>query len=578
MRSGKLEKRPQGNDQDIGNSHGVLPLDGAFFDGLHGLSGDKALEKVLKHPDCTRLIQTMSSEDFFWLINKVGADGSLELLKFASQDQWQYIFDVDSWQKDRLELNNTSKWMNRLLTADPKRFTQWLISDQEGLVYYYLYRSILVEVKNEDEEMFEAGPEFFTIDGFFYVRPVREESRETIESLLRTIAQEDTFKYQALLTGLAGVLPAELEENMYRMRNVRLAEHGFLPREEAMAVYAPLNRERLKTKKQDESARPTAGPEDAVVAPRWPLQNIQGRDLLTKTISNLSDAKLLDRIRLEFAGLCNQIISAEGFMNWDMDNLKEIQVQAAGYLNMILKERCRNAWGNENLKTAENLLRMNSLESLFRAGFGLALDLKWNAERWLKDCWFHETGLETSFWGRKWGLMLTGVLNKRPLFYCGGDSISGFRHFQSLSDLSATTEILDLLKALDSLMAELTKAYPLVLSDFEFVDITFYQLLFTLWARQLLDLEPGFNAVSLKQARSFLSLLRAGDTGPPYRMFGFEERFLKAFGVPDLATNIRKNLEDALARTWRDFGNEMEMVPTDALDAKYSQYILITAY
>jgi len=483
-----------------------LPLDGAFLDGLHALSGRKALDRVSNHPDPPRLIKSMSSEDFFWLIKKVGADGSLELLKLATLGQWQYILDVESWQKDRLELNRTGQWIERLLAADPERFTQWLFSDGQELVYYYLYQSIVVKVRNEDEEVFEAGPEFFTIDGFFYIRPVQEDQRETIEALLRTMAQEDTLKYQALLTGVAGVLPAELEEEMYRIRNIRLAEHGFLPREEAIAVYAPLNPESLKTKKQDASPWPTASLEDAGEAPRWPLQAIQGQNLLTKTISTLSDARLLDRIRLEFAGLCNQILSAEGLVNWDMDDLQEIQLQAAGYLNLILKERC-----HEETDTAENLLRMNTLVSLFRAGFGLALNLKWKAERWLKGCWFHEAGLEPSFWGEAWGQ-------------------------------------------------------------------TFYQLLFTLWARQLLALKPGFEALSPEEAKAFLSLLRSGDATPPYRMFGFEERFLRAFAVPDLDSmdSVSKNLKGALTQTWQDFSDEMEFVATDAFDAKYSQYILIT--
>lgn len=569
-----MEKRLKGNDQDIGNSQGVLPLDGTFFDSLQGLKGDKALEKVLNHPDSLRLIRTMSSEDYFWLIKKVGADRSLELLKLASQDQWQYLFDVDSWQKDRLELNRTGQWIQQLLTADPERFVQWFISDQEGLLYYYLYRSIVVEVKNEDEEMFEAGPEFFTIDGFFYIRPIQEDQRETIEALLRTIAQENALKYQGLLTGLAGVLPAELEEDMYRMRNVRLAEHGFLPREEAIAVYAPLNPKSLKMDQPDAADGPVPGPKDPGPVPRWPLQTIQGRDLLTKTISNLSDVKLLDRIRLEFAGLCNQIASAEGFMDWNMDNLKEIQVQAAGYLNMILKKQC-----HEDVKTAETLLRMNSLISLFRAGFGLALDLKWKAERWLKESWFHGKDLEASFWGQEWGRTLTGILNKRPLYYCGDESPHGFRHFQTLSDLVSATETLDLLERLDLLMAELTTQHPLNLSDSKLFDLTFFQLLFTLWARQILDLKPSIEAITLKQAKAFLKLLRAGDTKPPFRMFGFEERFLKAFEMPDSdpAGNNSKNLKNALARTWQDFSDEMESIPTHELDAKYSQYILITA-
>ena len=128
-----MEKRVQSNDLEIENSHGLLPLDGAFLDGLHALSGRKALDRVSNHPDPPHLIKSMSSEDFFWLIKKVGVDGSLELLKLASTDQWQYILDVESWQKDRLELNRTGRWMQRLLTADPERFTQWLLSDGQRL-------------------------------------------------------------------------------------------------------------------------------------------------------------------------------------------------------------------------------------------------------------------------------------------------------------------------------------------------------------------------------------------------------------------------------------------------------------
>ena len=61
-------------------------------------------------------------------------------------------------------------------------------------------------------------------------------------------------------------------------------------------------------------------------------------------------------------------------------------------------------------------------------------------------------------------------------------------------------------------------------------------------------------------------------------MFGFEERFLRAFAVPDLDSmdSVSKNLKGALTQTWQDFSDEMEFVATDAFDAKYSQYILIT--
>jgi len=556
----------------MNSSHGILPLDGAFLDGLRTLSAHKALDKVLNHPDCLRLIRTMSSEDFYYLIKKIGVDESLELLKLASPDQWQYILDLESWQGDRLELDRTDRWIGRLLTADSERMTQWLFSEGQELAFYFLYRSIVVEVRDEDGEIHDVGPEFFTIDDFFYVRPLRESQRETIEAVIRTMAQEDTLKYQALMTGLAGVLPAELEEEMYRLRNVRLAEHGFLPREEAISVYVPLKPESLKIKEQD--ACVSSALEDAGSVPRWPLQTIQGRNLLSKTISNLSDETLLDRIRLEFAGLCNQIASAEGLVNWELDNLQEIQLEAAGYLNLILKERCE-----ENIKTAEGLLRMNSLLSLFRAGYGLALNLKWKAQRWLKKCWFHEADLEPSFWGEAWGGTLTGLLKRRPLFYCGEESPNGFRNFQSLSELSTAENVLDFLNHLDRLMGHLTEQYPLDSQDSGAYPFTVHQLLFTLWARQLLVLEPGFKPLSLKEAKAFLSLLRAGDATPPYRMFGFEEQFLKAFAMPDPVSGERhskNNLENALSVVWQDFNDEMESMPTEAFHGKYSKYMLIT--
>ncbi|MCF8129127.1 MAG: cytochrome P450 [Deltaproteobacteria bacterium] len=572
-----MKKRPQENDQNSTKIMGILPLDGAFLDGIHALSAGKALEKVLNHPDSLRLIQTMSSEDLYFLIHKIGVDESLELLKLATLDQWQYMLDVETWRGDRLELDRAGQWINRLLTADPERLTKWLFSGGQRLAYYFLYRSIAVEVRDEDQEIHDVGPEFFTVDDFFYIRPLNENQREIIEKLIRSMAREDTPKYQAVLSGLAGVLPAEFEEEMYRLKNVRLAEHGFLPREEALAVYAQLKPERLQMKRRETDAGLNVSPKDVGSVPRWPLQSIQDRNLLAKTVAHLTDEALLDRIRLEFAGLCNQILSAEGLSTWDMDRLQEIQIQAAGYLNLILKERCLNERGKEDIKTAEDLLRMNDLLSLFRAGFGLALSLKWRAQRWVKRSWFQKADLEPSFWGEAWGGLLTGLLKRRPLFYCGEESESGFRDFQLLSDLSSAENALGFMDVLDRLIGDLAKKYPLNSPDSGSFPLTFYQLLFTLWARQLLDLNPGFTPLSLKEGRAFLSLLRKGDTAPPYRMFGFEERFLKTFyaQASDFADKSSENLKGALTQAWQDFSNEMEFVPLEAFDAKYSKFLSI---
>ena len=140
--------------------------------------------------------------------------------------------------------------------------------------------------------------------------------KEAIERILRTMSHEDFDLYHAFLLGLSGMLPAELEEGMYRQRNVRLAEHGFLPFEEALAVYAPLGPEKLNAEGLEETAgQMFSHGATHELAPVSPLYHAMGQDLWTKVSSNITDTFFLDRIRLEFGGLCNQIFSADGFMD-----------------------------------------------------------------------------------------------------------------------------------------------------------------------------------------------------------------------------------------------------------------------
>jgi hypothetical protein len=169
------------------------------------------------------------------------------------------------------------------------------------------------------------------------------------------------------------------------MRNVRLAEHGFLPFEEAMSIYAPLNPEALKTEKQQELLDILDDKEIIDMVPVTPLSHVGAENMLTDAIGRINDPIFLDRIRLEFAGLCNQILSADGLMDHDVDVLIRICRRAGRYLNLAIERLC----GRDRV-SAEPLLRDHSLVSLFRVGFGLALKVKWEAERWLQGSWFHE--------------------------------------------------------------------------------------------------------------------------------------------------------------------------------------------
>ncbi len=192
---------------------------------LVSLPGSQIVNRILDAEHPGDFIQKLPCEDFFWLVKKVGEEDSLALLQLASVDQWEYLLDLEIWEKDRLNISHTSHWMGLLQQANCRQLVRWLFSEGEYLAYYHFFRTLEVVVISDKDEVFNIPDGLFSLDGVFYMRVFDPQYRQTMENIIRVMADEDLTRYQALLLGLAGVLPAEVEEEMYRLRNVRLAEH-----------------------------------------------------------------------------------------------------------------------------------------------------------------------------------------------------------------------------------------------------------------------------------------------------------------------------------------------------------------
>ncbi len=536
------------------------------------LSPSEILDRILGHENPKEIVRHMPSGDFFWLIKKVGEDECLPLLELASEDQWTYLLDLEVWRKDRLDVEHTSLWLKRLEQAQPAGLVRWLLNRGQSLAFYYLFKNIELVIREPDRE-FDIPDGFFSLDGVFFIKVIDSRYRETIENILREVAHKDSNRYQALVLGLAGVLPAETEEEMYRMRNARLAEHGFLPYEEAISVYAPLDVEAIKKEDAKKSSGITIDKESWALAPLSPLYHAGTDNILGISLSEIADPMFLDRLRLEFAGLCNQVLSADGILAQDLDVLVKTCRKAAGYLNLALERLC-----GKDVSSAIKLLRRHSLVSIFRVGFGLVLKVKWEAERWIKTSWFEAQGLDYDFWGEEWAGMLSAMLEKRPRFYTGpspeGEEL---RDFQWLSDLGDCAKVLRRLMVLDALFEQIAGRYPMEEDLVQSTRASFHPLLFNLWARKLLNLEPSLSAISLANARAFFRQLRSDRKRPPYRIDGFEDAFVEFFmsyasGSDPEAASI---LKETLLLIWHEFRDEYEWVPTRDLNRRYSRFISI---
>jgi len=538
------------------------------------LGGREILERILREHDPHAVVESFPAGDFYWIVKKVGADDCLPLLELATPDQWQHLLDLEIWDRDEINPAETLAWLKRLFEADRPRTVRWLLNEGNALIYYILQKNIEVIVREEDDKEFEIPEGFFTHDGVLFLNALDPESEPFLRQLTGAVAAASLPAFQTLMTSLASTVPTEMEEGMYRMRNVRLAESGFLPFEEAVSIYAPLSPEQLTRGGTPAAVFDVpADDESGALIPFLPLHEGGQTGCLREAIAGIRDPLVLDRLRLEFAGLANRIAAVEGLARVDLDRLVSTARKTAGYLNIALEEMT-----GKDREGAAALLAQNPLESVFRVGFGFVLRLKRVAENWRRIAWFRKAGFEHGFWGEERASLLSGLLLKRPLLYTGLKDGELYRDFAGAEDLSQAGRAMMKLISLDGFMDSLTKTSAIDRESAGRDDLTCFHLLLTFWARRRLGLEPGFAPIASEEARSLFAILREGETAPPWRMARYEAVFLEEMlaHATGLTDDLRAALQEELSAIWEDFRSEYEEVPAADTDMKHNPFLLIS--
>jgi hypothetical protein len=283
----------------------------------------------------------------------------------------------------------------------------------------------------------------------------------------------------------------------------------------------------------------------------------------------IDDPVLLDRVNLEFSGLCNLIMSADRATSGDLYDLEKICRKAAGYVNVALEHLC-----GEDLSRAIDQTRHTALLTLFRIGFGLALDLGRRAVRWSSASWWSACGLEHGFWGDVSGKFLQGLLQPRPLYYSGMEENEEFRDFRSTGELRRSELELEKIMVLDDLLESLGVTPQQVRRVQE---ITAQAVLVTLWARGQLGLERDVSPLSLAEAKQVVSALKGGPSRKNWLRKDLQSRFIQFFTAGETAGegDPDRILRRALSEIWDEFREEYRDIRAVDLDARFSRLLVI---
>ncbi|NVM21111.1 MAG: hypothetical protein HWN68_04965 [Desulfobacterales bacterium] len=537
---------------------------------LMSLPGKKALDVILESPTPVTLVQSLAAEDLFWLVHDIGPVDALPVLSLASNDQWQYLLDLELWKKDRLGIDSVNRWLDLLLKADAERFLIWGLREHRELIELNLFKSIEVRIKEEDESPSDFDEGYFTLDGLFFIRIKREEYDQIIRDFLRRLASHDINKFHQVLAELAGVLPAELEEHMYRLRNVRLAEKGFLPFEEAVGIYQYLNPQSLMQEAEAQKVIRVQQPTEPVPVSTSLL--IRDQDLFYISLRRVEDGRILERLQAEFAAMCNQIISADGFVVRDKENLAAVVGKACGYLSIGLQKLA----GGDDRKAA-GLVQRFPLSRVFRVGYGAAMELRWDTEKWLRESWFAGQDFDTGFWEDDWGGILEGLLKRRPLFYTGFSEGEPYREFKTLEEITHCRKALDEIMGIDRLLSLVFAQSTIAPRVQAYQPVTYKNLLMTCWAQRHLGLPEEGRPLAVDELRAFFNNLW-GKGARPYLV---DTRMKQAFldwlqmrsdqPAAEILGRVGKTFDRIFGELEREYGS----VSSKDLDPRYIKHFFV---
>jgi len=550
----------------------------------------KAIDKILEDPQPVALVHSFPEQDFYFLIHDIGIGDSMPLLALASNRQWEHIVDLEVWRKDQIDIESVSRWLSVLLEADPKRFIRWFLEEKLELIEFYLFKNIEVRVREHDQDASDFGEGFVTLDDVYYIRILERPAANDQEDLTETqrkefiskfsehLADYDHKLHQSVLLEATHVIPAETEEDCYHRRNVRLAEKGFLPFDEAIGIYQPIKPQDLATQSAKFISRPADGPSLLPVS-QYPIRMLKEDNHFTRALTAIEPRDVLTQIQAEFANLCNQIIVADHKTIREREELRDIVKKTCGYISIGLERLVEGKTRVDPRKSAALITRY-PLSQIFKVGFGGALNLKWRAEKWLSQCWFARNGLRLTFWGEQWLGVLGGLMLKKPLFYDNYKTGVLYREFTSLEDIEAMEDIFNQVKAVDDLLSLM----PIDLdrpSSYGF--LTYKNLILTLWAGHYLKLPAKkLNPLDLKKFKPFFENLLPGhpdsSTAKPRKVPAvMKSRFLdwlaENTGLRDF--EITERLAGTLENLFEEIENELGNLAVEDLKPKYIQLFLL---
>ena len=515
--------------------------------------GKKRLNALMDSEDPGREVAALSVQDLFTLVSDVGIESALEIVALATPEQLQGCLDLQVWEGDRIDPERADTWLAALVEAGPQRLAHvWENLDAE-LTAFLLARSTRIYDLSEEEIPDAEEPPFFaTPDKLFMVKLLgktssqNEEDEEAnaqpgdddrvklVERILDHLYRVDGAMARHTLRQARSETLTYLEEQAYTWRTARMADLGYAPWDEALAVFQPIDIEALRQAKSSED-RP------GFVA-RLPVPLADATfpvGFLGQVLRQVHDAHEAERLETALLVLCNKVAAADRVDPGDIEALTASAHRAAGTLAIGLETIARG-----DVAAGVSALGRLSLSQVHRAGATVLGKLVTLAQSLGPAAHFAEAPYDD---------VMSALVGKRPLFAEAIAEVpsAGTRPLASVDDVSRTMAALARLGEKLQLLFEEWDAEPTLLGP----DVTLDDLGRTALVRAVMGLEPPVAPVTTGDLSAFAA-----------RLAGDEASAVRAAALAAAPERFRMAVASWLA----ELGERLGGIDPEALDARFA--------
>ncbi len=380
---------------------------------LAGLAPKQKLDALIDSEHAQALVRSVPAPELYYAIVEVGLQDATDIVGLASPAQFRAFVDLGGWKRDRLDPHEVLTWLRAAHSgSEQDEFLKKLEAIDLEVIEHLLRAFVTVHDLEEDPDVNPPGVTMESPEGR-YLLELHAEGVElaALRSLLGELFARNPFETVRLLEATRWELPSELEETAFRFRTGRLGDLGFPAAQDAAAIFAWTDPEKV-SRPAGAAASASASGEASGDASRASglVKSPSGGTRVDYAEAALRALEPTERenFEAELVELANAALVAEVGDPGDLDAVRRTGELVRDYLNLALEHLCAG-----DAALAVECVREHPARKLFQLGFSLTLQLKFAVDRLWKEPLSHV--------GQTW-LVLSALANvlgalrrRRPL-------------------------------------------------------------------------------------------------------------------------------------------------------------------